>query len=51
MESKINVRIQLVRLAASNANNQAVWSELHNNELILNKPSLLINRPRDLFLI
>lgn len=44
METKINVRIQLARLVASKANDQAVWSELHNNEVILYKVSLFINR-------
>lgn len=51
METKINVRIQLARLVASKANDQAVWSELHNNEVILYKVSLFINRHKGLVLI
>lgn len=51
METKINVRIQLARLVPSKANDQAVWSELHNNEVILYKVSLFINRHKGLVLI
>lgn len=52
MKTKINVRMQLKHgLSLHNANNQGVWSELHNNGVIIYKVSLFINRHKDLILI
>lgn len=52
MKTKINVRMQLKHgLSLHNANNQGVWSELHNNGVIIYKVSLFINRQKDLILI
>ena len=46
------MRVQLKHgLSLQNANNQAVWSELHNNEVIIYKVSLFTNRHKDLILI